>query len=88
MEPSQIIPHLQQQLGFNAEVFKQGTLYYQHAVEAKLDKKHNPLVVACASLYVYCRRHGMNITMTHICNIIPITREELMNAYEDVRRIV
>lgn len=88
MESSPVIQRLQQQLNLGTEVLVQSNNYLRRAVAAKLDAKYNETILACAALYIYCRRNGVHITMAQMCGVVPITREELMNAYEDVRKVV
>lgn len=60
---------------------------YEKAVSRRFDQKHGIYVLTCAVLYLYARRNGLNITMARLCNHVPVTREEVMNAYEDLRRV-
>ncbi len=88
MDGSLVLQQLQQRLQLSTDVYAQSAKYLQHAMSAKLDAKFNQTILACVAVYIYCRRNGVNITMSKICDVVPITREELMEAYDTVRKIL
>ena len=78
---------LQRKLGINDFIIANSKVTYENAIAKKLDTKHNVYALACATVYLFSKRNGVNLTLNQLCQYAPITREEVMNAYEDLRKI-
>ena len=78
---------LQRKLQIPDFIVANSKVTYETAVAKKLDTKHNVYALACATIYMHSKRMGVNLTLNQLCQYAPITREEVMNAYEELRKM-
>ena len=88
MKGVEFINEVQKKLAIPDFVIGSAKVTYENAVSKKLDTKHNLYALACSTIYLFAKRTGVNITLNQLCEFAPVTREEVINAYEDVRKIV
>lgn len=86
MKGVEFMSELQKRLGIPDFVINPSKVTYENAVSRKLDTKHNVYALACATVYLFSKRSGVNVTLNQLCQYAPVTREEVMNAYEELRK--
>ncbi len=86
MKGIDFINDLQKKLGIPDFVVANAKVTYENAVSKKIDAKHNIYALASAAVYLFSKRNGVNITLNQLCEYSPVTREEVMNAYEELRK--
>ncbi len=60
---------------------------FEAALKQGLQSKHNVLSLAAGSLYLFAKRYGLNVTLSQICTVAPVTREEVIEAYDTLRKL-
>ena len=86
MKGIEFMSELQKKLAIPDFVIANSKVTYENAVAKKFDAKHNLYALACATVYLFSKRSGVNLTLNQLCQYAPVTREEVMNAYEELRR--
>jgi len=87
MKGIEFLMELQKKLGLNDFIVANCKVTYENAVARKLDAKHDIYALASAVVYLFAKRNGVNITLNLLCENSPATREEVMDAYEDLRKV-
>ena len=87
MKGVDFIAELQRKLAIPDFVTSSAKVAYENAVAKKLDTKHNIYALSSAAVYLFAKRSGVNITLTQLSQYGPATKEEIMNAHEELRRL-
>ncbi|MBI5391740.1 hypothetical protein HZB00_01935 [Candidatus Woesearchaeota archaeon] len=86
MDGIELLNDLHKKLNLPGRVLSATKILYEQAMKV-VQSKHNPLALAAGSLYLFAKRYGVNVTLTQICEIAPVTREEVIEAYDSLRKM-